>query len=71
MLSYNIKSLTIYENNHILSNLPVMLKKLVIIKYNKDNYIKLPYGCIIGKYEYKYKRQINMVLPRQRAVFRD
>ena len=47
MLPSSIKSLTLYENKQILSNLPCMLEKIIIKNYNKDNYIKLPYGCII------------------------
>jgi hypothetical protein len=48
MLPSSIKSLTLYENKKILSNLPFMLEKLIIKKYNKDNYIKLPYGCVFN-----------------------
>ncbi len=47
ILPYGLKSLMLYENNQILSNLPITLEKLIIKKYNKDNYIKLPYGCVI------------------------
>ena len=47
ILPYGLKSLKLYKNNQILSNLPVTLEKLIIENYNKDNYIKLPYGCVI------------------------
>ena len=47
ILPYGLKSLKLYKNNKILSNLPFTLEKLIIENYNKDNYIKLPYGCVI------------------------
>ena len=47
ILPYGLKSLRLYKNNQILSNLPVTLEKLIIEDYIKDNYIKLPYGCVI------------------------
>ena len=47
ILPQSLISLNLYKNKQILSNLPFTLEKLIITKYNKDNYIKLPYGCII------------------------
>ena len=47
ILPSGLKSLILYENKQILSNLPFTLEKLIIRYYNKENYIKLPYGCII------------------------
>ena len=46
ILPSGLKSLMLYENKKILSNLPFTLEKL-IIKYYNNYYIKLPYGCII------------------------
>ena len=46
-LPHGLKSLMLYENEQILSNLPVTLEELIIEKYNKANDIKLPYGCVI------------------------
>ena len=47
ILPQSLISLKLYKNKQILSNLPFTLEKLIIKYYNKDNYIKLPYGCII------------------------
>ena len=47
ILPSGLKSLNLCKNNQILSNLPFTLEKLIITNYNKDNYIKLPYGCVI------------------------
>jgi hypothetical protein len=47
ILPQSLISLNLYENKQILSNLPFTLEKLIIKYYNKDNYIKLPYGCVI------------------------
>ena len=47
MLPPSLRILDIYLNNQILSNLPIGLEKLIIRSYNKDFYIKIPYGCIL------------------------